>query len=294
MTTDNSIIESSYNLFDQELKSFINNYYPPEDHLREAISYSLASQGKRVRPMLVLLSCQAFKKEANNAIASALAIEMIHAYSLIHDDLPCMDNDILRRGQPTTHIEFGEGCALLAGDALLSDAFNVLTSWKAEQLSAAIRLKQVSELSAAIGSHGMVLGQHLDLYWTDREGASTEIIDKIHVCKTGKLLGASCALGAIAAEADNKEVDAFRQFGEKLGLAFQIQDDLIDGLKATGKSAGKDQKVNKLTYLKFMSQDQAHSIAKELIEQSVNSLTKLGQKTSPLLSYSLQLIDRTN
>lgn len=206
---------------------------------------------------------------------AAMALEMVHAYSLVHDDLPCMDDDSMRRGRKTAHIMFDEPLALLAGDGLLTDAFGILTQdavrWDSvEDLRVASQM--VAELSQACGSRGMVWGQALDLFWTARDGAVLSDLIDIHSTKTAWLLGASCALGAIAAQAPVDTVDRMRLFGRYVGLAFQIVDDLIDCSEATGKTAGKDAQVGKVTYLKILGADRARQIASDLTASATRLL----------------------
>jgi geranylgeranyl pyrophosphate synthase len=279
-------------LFEAALENYIDENYSPINSLMESISYSLGGQGKRVRPMMALLTTHAFGQKEHVAIPAAIAIEMIHAYSLTHDDLPCMDNDELRRGKPTTHIKFGQDTALLAGDALLTDAFEAISNAHLSGLSDSIKLSQIKELTLAAGSKGMVLGQSLDLYWTNRAGASEDDIDDIHLNKTGALMGAACAMGAVAAGAGIETISIFRNFGRTVGLAFQIQDDLLDDQDGTGKSIGKDREANKLTYLRFMNREEAHLNSQKLIEAAIQSVEILDLNTDALIEFTSTLTER--
>ncbi len=210
--------------------------------LREAVEYALLGPGKRVRPALVLLACEAEGGARERALPAAAAVEMIHAYSLAHDDLPAMDDDHLRRGRPTLHVRFGEALAILAGDALQTLAFETL----ARQEDAALAREQVRILAGASGAEGMVGGQVLDLAAEGTRG-SWKVVEEIHRRKTGALLGACLELGAAAAGASSA---SWRPFGRAVGLLFQITDDLLDATAATealGKTAGKDAHQGKAT-----------------------------------------------
>jgi geranylgeranyl pyrophosphate synthase len=277
--------------FAEKLTDFIGTFYPPTNDLNRAIAYALGGPGKRIRPIYSLLSCQSLGGDLSQALPAALAIEMVHTYSLIHDDLPCMDNDSLRRGRPTTHVVFGDALALLAGDALLTDAFSILADEQNANFSLVASLRQVAALTKAAGSRGMILGQHLDLHWTDREGANKEILDSIHLNKTGRLIGAACAMGALAAGADVNSARDFTEFGSKIGLAFQIFDDLLDDEEQTGKSRGKDVEANKLTYLRLMGRSEAREAATNLTS-SANAFLPSDCRRDELIKFSNALLFR--
>lgn len=271
--------------FETELARFRESRYAGDDGVLAATRYALSGTGKRVRPILCLLSARALGADPRTALAPALALEMIHTYSLVHDDLPCMDDDALRRGRPSTHVVHGDALALLAGDALLTDAFTLLAD--APRAGDLVR-----ELGGAAGGLGMVQGQALDLYWTARQGASRETLDTIHRLKTGRLLGAACALGAIAGGGDPEVVGHFRDFGQRVGHAFQIRDDLLDDMGGTGKSIGKDKEVGKLTYLALMSRSDAETAARELTEAAMALLSPHGMAAEPLRTFALGLLTR--
>lgn len=279
--------------FDKHLGEFISERYPQDTALNQAIAYALGGGGKRVRPICTILSCEALGGSREQSLSGALAVEMVHAYSLIHDDLPCIDNDALRRGRPTVHIAFGEATALLAGDALLTDSFHVLAESSGSPTADQAKLRQTAELSRAAGSKGMVMGQCLDLYWTDRTGASKDILDMIHLKKTGALLGAACALGAIAGGANMQTQQIFRKFGENIGLAFQILDDLLDDSEGIGKSQGKDAAANKLTYLKMMSPTEARKVANILTDNAIASI-KPCCRSDEIIRFANALLSRKN
>lgn len=276
--------------FHSEFQTYIQTQYSDKSVLSEACRYALEGPGKRVRPQLLMLAQQIFSDRYRTAIPAAIAVEMVHTYSLVHDDLPVMDNDDYRRGRLTVHKVYDEATALLVGDALLSDAFACLTN--NTLLSAEQNLNMVRELSEAVGGRGMVLGQNLDLFWTAKNDYSFEDLNSIHRNKTGKLFAASCALGAIAGGASSHEVDILRKVGEDFGLAFQIMDDLIDENEGTGKSVGKDKALGKLTYLKFMDSHEAFSKASVLMEEICKSLQIFGDKGSSLSRFLTALSKR--
>jgi len=231
--------------------------------LFQALHYSLLGPGKRVRPALCLLACEAHGGRREQALAPAVALEAIHAYSLVHDDLPCMDDDALRRGRPTVHIAFDEASAVLAGDALQALAFQVLS----EQEHAPNALAQVARLAQAAGANGMVGGQALDMAAEGREATLQAVLD-LHRGKTGALLEASLELGALAAEVPPQRAQAWQDFGHAVGLLFQATDDLLDATASSevlGKTAGKDHAVGKATLASVLGLEGL----RELIESEV-------------------------
>lgn len=239
-------------------------------HLREAMAYALLGGGKRVRPALCLLAAEACGGEAEKAMPAAVAMEMIHAYSLVHDDLPCMDDDVLRRGRPTAHVQFGEATAVLAGDALQAQAFALL----AHQPDQALALQQVQVLAAAAGSAGMVGGQQLDM---DSEGQVVDLeqVLAIHAGKTGALLAASLEMGVLAAGADPAPWQAY---AAAVGRLFQISDDVLDATSSTedlGKTAGKDEDANKATVVGVLGLDGAKALMQREQEAALQALADL-------------------
>jgi geranylgeranyl diphosphate synthase type II len=218
---------------------------PPR--LREAMEYSLLAPGKRLRPALVIFACEAAGGTAESALPAAAAVEMVHTYSLIHDDLPAMDDDDLRRGRPTCHKQFGEALAILAGDALLTLAFEVL----AESFPPAIAAACCGELARGAGGQGMVGGQVEDLAWENNPSGGIADLERVHACKTGALFRACLRLGAVVGGAGPTVMEALDVYGREFGQAFQIADDLLDveGSSANvGKAVGKDAARGKLTY----------------------------------------------
>ena len=274
-----------HDYFEHELARFCASHYAGDEGIFAAMRYALAGSGKRVRPILSMLAAQTVGAPPDVARTSALALEMTHTYSLVHDDLPCMDDDKMRRGRPATHVVYGEAYALLVGDALLTDAFALLA---AEPHAGRL----VRELSQAAGGHGMVQGQALDLFWTGRTDSHRDILNTINRLKTGRLLGAACAMGAIAGGANDDHTTHFREFGRLIGHAFQICDDLLDDTKGTGKTRGKDKESGKLTYLALMGHDEAESAARELTKRAVEQLLPFGEAAESLRQFGLNLLTR--
>lgn len=249
--------------------------HPDMHRLYQAMRYSVMNGGKRVRPLLVLASCLALGGKTANAIAPACAVELIHAYSLVHDDLPAMDDDALRRGQPTTHIAFDEASAILAGDALQTLAFEVLAEAELTPDSDAVRLQMISTLARAAGAAGMVGGQAIDLAATGQQ-ISQEHLERMHRHKTGALISASVRLGALASgRADSKQLAALANYAEAIGLAFQVQDDILDVIGNTetlGKQQGSDSQHDKSTYPALLGLEQAQLYARQLHDQALHAL----------------------
>lgn len=283
------MIEKELQNFNSIFKETLSKIYANEHKLSEACRYALEGHGKRVRPLLVLLTHKLFSADSTKAIPAAIAVEMVHTYSLVHDDMPLMDNDDYRRGRLTVHKVYDEATALLVGDALLSDAFLCLASCN---LKAESVIPMCSELAKAIGSSGMVYGQALDIEWTGKSDYTLEDLIRIHTNKTGKLFAACCALGAIAGGASLQEVAIMRCIGERFGLAYQIMDDLIDENEGTGKSSGKDRSAGKLTYLSLMSKEEALAKVDEILKEIRADLKFYGEKAIPLETWLTQLARR--
>lgn len=266
-----------------------------ESRLHQAIHYCLEGEGKRVRGLMCMLTCDAFGKDPRRALSSATAVEMIHAYSLAHDDLPCMDNDDWRRGKPSLHKAFDQATALLAGDAILTDAMRVLADADfypyGGSISDSEKIKLVGELALAAGGQGMVYGQDLDMYWTGKGSCDVATLDRIHAGKTGAMMGAACSMGAISAGASPGQVLAMRKFGILVGLAFQAIDDVLDALAVTGKSAGKDKAQGKLTYLGLFSEQEVRTKARNMTLEAQKGLPP-GIKSGELVRFVEELVFR--
>ncbi len=250
--------------------------------LREAMEYSLMAGGKRVRPVLCLTTAKLCGLEEEKILPFACAIEMIHTYSLIHDDLPAMDDDDLRRGKPSSHKQFGEAMAILAGDALLTDAFVFMTSVSSCCSTGAIGAEQclraLAYLGRAAGSHGMVGGQVLDMQYTGEKDINLEKLRTMHAMKTGALLQASCVCGALLAGADLSMVRTLETYGAALGTAFQIADDILDVTADTatlGKPAGSDEAQGKNTYPSLVGLEKSRELAEEQKNIALQSLEHL-------------------
>jgi len=250
--------------------------------IHRAMRYSFLSGGKRLRPLLCCAASQACGGTVRQALPGAVAVEMVHAYSLIHDDLPCMDDDSLRRGKPTSHVVFGEGMAVLAGDALLTEAFAVLAQAKPRARYTAADL--VAELARAAGSRGLIAGQVADLEAEGRRPAEPALY-YIHAAKTGMLLRAALKLGGMSAGAATSKIAALDRFGFALGLAFQIQDDILDATqsdKKLGKSAGKDAAAGKMTFPALFGLAGSRELAARWTADAVAALRPFGPRAATL------------
>lgn len=264
-----------------------------EPRLQEAMRYSLLNGGKRMRPALVYLAARFCRGSLDQADSAACAIEAIHSYSLVHDDLPAMDDDELRRGKPTCHIAFDEATAILAGDALLTWSFELLS--QPDNIGTAqIQLQMVQALARAAGDLGMVDGQAFDLNSVGKQ-LTLEQLKAMHSAKTGALINVSLELGALSAEATDAEMAALRQYGTALGLAFQIKDDLLDieGDTATlGKPQGSDQARNKPTYPALVGAEQCRAWLIDLQQQAVTALEPFGSRSQALVALAQYVIER--
>ncbi len=252
--------------------------------LHEAMRYAVLAGGKRLRPLLTLAACRACGGDDEDALPAAAAVELIHTYSLVHDDLPAMDDDRLRRGQPTVHVAYGEALAILVGDALLNRAFELLLADGAGRLAPEARLEVAATLAAAAGSTGMIGGQVLDLA-AEGQSLTLAALEGLHRRKTGALLTAAVVAGGLAAEAGARERDALRRCGDALGLAFQIVDDILDVTgtpEQLGKSAGKDQRSGKATFPALLGLDASRARAARLVEEALEALVPLGAAADDL------------
>jgi len=263
------------------------------ERLREAMRYSLLAPGKRLRPLLVLAASDACGGEPARALPAACAVEMIHTYSLIHDDLPAMDDDELRRGRPTCHIQFDEATAILAGDALIPLAFEVIATGLEP---AELARRAVRELARTAGATQLVGGQADDLQHQFAD-PNREMLQAIHLRKTAAMMAVSLKLGGLVAGAGPSVLDRLENFGEKLGLAFQIADDLLDlrGEQAKiGKKTGKDESRGKLTYPGLLGVEQSVSLAGELVAAAQSELAALGDRAAGLRQLASFFVDRTH
>ena len=279
-------------LVDRALDRFLPRAATKPETIHKAMRYSLFAGGKRMRPVLVLAVAEACGGKLDSALPAACAVECIHTYSLIHDDLPCMDDDDLRRGRPTNHKVFGEGVAVLAGDALLTIAFEILAS--ASPTSRYSIAAQIRELASASGSQWLIGGQVADLEGEGRNLTGTEL-RYIHRCKTAALLTASIRLGAMSANATPARLKALTDFGQSLGLAFQVIDDILDVTQTTeklGKTAGKDLKAIKATFPSIYGLDKSRSEARKLTAAAHAALKPFGAKGSRLREIADYLLAR--
>lgn len=250
---------------------------PPADTeptvIHEAMRYAVLGGGKRIRPIIAIAAAEACGGNVDDLLVPIAALELIHTYSLVHDDLPALDDDDLRRGRKTTHVVFGEAIAILTGDALLTEAF----SWLARPVigvDAAHQLHAIREVSVAVDSQGMIGGQVADVIATGTDDSTPELLDFIHRNKTGKLLTASVVLGGLLANAPEEKIEALRRYGNAVGLAFQIVDDLLDqeeDASTLGKTAGKDVAQGKLTYPALFGTDAARTKVESLLGEALRN-----------------------
>jgi len=260
--------------------------------LREAIMYSLMAGGKRLRPVLVVRACEAVEGAEAQAMPAAAAVEMIHTFSLIHDDLPAMDDDAMRRGRPTLHVQTNEAMAILAGDALCSLAFEVLVTRIDDPARAAALVRELT-----VGCNDMIAGQVYDTLPED-DDAPTDLqrLEQTHRNKTGALLRASCRMGAICGGADPRQLEAVSAYGEAIGLMFQVVDDLLDVTQSSeqlGKTAGKDAAQGKLTYPSLLGIEETKKVVERLRGQALGALQPLGPAADPLRQLCQYMAVRT-
>lgn len=290
-------IGSRKQLVDVFLQSYFSVPFQPKK-LHESVIYSLSAGGKRIRPVLCIAAFEACGGSADDVVPYATALELIHTYSLIHDDLPAMDDDDLRRGKPTNHVAFGEGMAILAGDALLTEAFVLLSDprFRTAAMTDGQVLRVVNEISFAAGEEGMVAGQAQDLLSENAE-PDAKTLSFIHAHKTAALLRASVVSGGILAGADAERLDLLRSYGQNIGIAFQVVDDILDVVGETGvigKPAGSDEKKKKMTYPKLYGVEQSKQKAEELISAAIDALSSFDEKAEPLRALARYLAKRTS
>jgi len=264
-----------------------------DDELKEALRHTLTAPGKRVRSVLALWCCELVSGEINhNAEMAAAAIEMVHTYSLVHDDLPAIDDDDFRRGLPACHKAFGEATAILTGDALLTLAFEILAKEVGEP---AIAVRLIGELAQAAGPAGMIAGQMADLRAENTENTEQHL-RIIHTNKTAKMFRCAAAMGAIAGGANDSQLKSLCEYGLKIGLGFQIADDILDvcgSSEQLGKTAGKDVRAAKCTYPKVLGMERSKRLAKELADEAVAVLEPFGQEADNLRKLATALLERT-
>jgi len=284
----------------QQVDTALDRYLPAADmlpaSLHEAMRYSVFAGGKRIRPILMMAACDAVGGEVEQTMPAACAIEMIHTYSLIHDDLPAMDDDDFRRGRPTNHKVYGEAAAILAGDALLTEAFILLANpSEAPALSAKTRCQVIATLARAAGSYGMVGGQVVDM---ESEGKDIDFptLEYIHTRKTGALILAALQCGGLIGGADAGAMAALTRYGELAGLAFQVADDILDIVgdqQTLGKDIGSDQARGKATYPALLGLDEARQRAAELRDLAIAALEPLGGRAEILRQIARYIVDRS-
>lgn len=285
----------------QAVDEALDRFFPASSGLEktvvEAARYSLFAGGKRVRPVLCLAAAEVAEGSVRAVMPAACALEMVHTYSLIHDDLPAMDNDDFRRGRPTNHRVYGEAVAILAGDLLLTEAFGLLAEPPAVEdavISAERRLQAVAILVRASGAQGMIAGQVIDLESEARDVDLTTV-EYMHIRKTGALISASLEIGAVLSGASPEAVEALTRYGRHVGLAFQITDDLLDvegNPEVMGKSAGSDAAKNKKTYPALVGVVRTKEIAQDHVQQAVKALDGFGHKADPLRALAHYLLIR--
>lgn len=288
-----SYVNEQVSIISEKLESILSENM--SSVVLDAMNYSVSNGGKRIRPILAIEFAKLCNGDIDTAINFGCAVEMIHTYSLIHDDLPCMDNDDMRRGKPSCHIAFGEDNALLAGDALLTAAFGLLTS--SDNIFEKNIVRAVSYLSSFAGINGMIGGQVLDLQFEKSKPTIEEIL-KMYSLKTCGLIKAACVLGCLSSdEYDENKIKAAIDYAENLGLAFQIQDDILDiegDSVSLGKPVGSDEKNDKSTAVKYFGLDKSKELVKEYTDKAVSALNIFNNDTENLKQIAYMLVDRKN
>ena len=277
---------------DRALEGILHGEGEFPQNLHKAMRYSVFAGGKRIRPVLLIASAESVGGSMKSVTNVACAVELIHTYSLIHDDLPSMDNDDLRRGKPTNHKVFGEAAAILAGDALLTLAFDILAQGNKDNAGNALTV--IHEIAKAAGSTGMVGGQAVDIESEGRE-CSLPLLEYIHIHKTGALIRASVRAGAILSSASSQQLDALTRYGKAVGLAFQIADDMLDvdgSQESTGKTVGGDAKKKKATYPRVMGINESKMRAKELIDIAMDSIEGFDNRAEALRRIAGYIVER--
>ncbi|WP_328597350.1 polyprenyl synthetase family protein [Heliobacterium mobile] len=294
-------LKAEMKLMIQQVDEALGRYLPSEETyptvIHKAMRYSIFAGGKRLRPILVLAGCRAVGGDEEKVLSAACALEMIHTYSLIHDDLPAMDDDDLRRGMPTNHKVFGEATAVLAGDALLTRAFGLVAEEALREGHEPARVLQViAELAEASGTMGMIGGQVVDMESENRQ-IDLSTMEYIHRHKTGALIRSSLRIGAILGGGTDEEIRALSEYGDYLGLAFQITDDLLDiqgDQEKIGKPVGSDEKNNKATYPSLLGIEKAQEEARRVVQAAQESLQMFGEMADILRELAKYLLVREN
>lgn len=281
-------------LVERKLAQYVRATEGPATRLFEAMRYSLLAGGKRLRPIIALAACEAVGGSHEDSMAYACALEMIHTYSLIHDDLPCMDDDDLRRGRPTNHKVYGEALATLAGDGLLTDAFKVCAQGMSARISTAVALRVIAELAEAAGSAGMVAGQVIDLMGEGKD-LSLQELEFLHGKKTGALFVAAVSGGALLGGANEAQLKSLLEYAAAIGLAFQVADDLLDVEASSdhvGKRTHKDAARGKATYPALMGVAASHALARELVSRAHQALASFDESAQPLRALATYAVER--
>lgn len=282
-------------LIDNSLMNYVSKPGFEEKRVYEAMEYAFTGGGKRIRPILTLEFCRLCGMDIDNALPFACAVEMIHCYSLVHDDLPCMDDDELRRGKPSCHIAYGEAYALLAGDGLLTLAFEtMLKNYDGSAVAPKNSARAALELAEKAGHLGMIGGQTVDIASEGRE-ISLETLKLMHSLKTGALISAACRIGCIIAGADEEKITAAQEYAKNIGLAFQITDDVLDAVGDTaqlGKKAGSDEAKNKTTFVSLLGVEKSLEVARELTEKAKSELEVFGNDSEFLCELADYLAKR--
>ncbi len=286
-------LKEKIKIIDEALNKYIPEKDNPQAVIYRAMRYSVFAGGKRLRPILMTEVCKMCGGDIGDVMPFACAMEMIHTYSLIHDDLPAMDNDDLRRGMPTNHIKFGEANAILAGDALLNKAFETAAEYGKVAPNA---MKAMAVMANSSGADGMIGGQIVDI---DSEGKDIDIdrLKYIHILKTGAIIRSSCVIGAVVAGADDEEIKSVDEFASNLGVAFQIRDDILDvtGDEASlGKPVGSDVKSEKNTYVKLLGLDKSEKLVEEYSKKAIDALNIFGDKAEFLIRLTNYLVNRNS
>lgn len=288
------LLKEQTEFIDSYLDKYLAEKQNPQNIIYKAMRYSVFAGGKRLRPILMINVCKICGGDVNEVIPFACALEMIHTYSLIHDDLPSMDNDDLRRGMPTSHIKYGEAIAILAGDALLNKAFEIVSEYDGENMKRAMRA--INMLAVSSGTEGMIGGQIVDMESENRD-ITLEELQYLYLNKTGAIIRSACNIGALMGGANEVQIKAVDEFAQKLGVAFQIQDDVLDVVgtqEELGKPIGSDVQENKNTYVKLVGLEKSKKMATKYSDDAKNALSVFGEKAEFIIGLTDYLTNRKN